>query len=64
MKKRIPLIVLAVILAALLVVSIVLAVQGFDFTNTVWSLLPPVAAILLAQFSPFGKACFKKNRKN
>ena len=48
MKKRIPLIVLAVILAALLVVSIVLAVQGFDFTNTVWSLLPPVAAILLA----------------
>jgi len=48
MKKRIPLIVLAVILVVLLAIAIVLSTQGFDFTGTIWALLPPIVAIVLA----------------
>jgi len=46
--RRISLIAVAVVLVALLVVAIVLANQGYEFAATVWALLPPVIAIVLA----------------
>jgi len=46
--RRISLIAVAVVLVALLVVAIVLANQGYEFTATIWALLPPVIAIVLA----------------